>query len=72
MDNPSLSDNLVQDLAGIALHLFGKDDPGTIRKVRHLIARYGLPVVKRGRYIWSFTDWLDSWARGKTGHGAGQ
>ena len=38
----------------------------------NLIARYGLPVVKRGRYIWSFIDWLDSWARGKTGHGAGQ
>jgi hypothetical protein len=62
----SVSDDLVPDHAGIAQHLFKADSPQTVRKVRNLIARHNLPVVKRGRYIWSFRSQLYRFARGET------
>ena len=63
---PSLSDDLVPDLAGIARYMFDSDDPKMVRRVRHLIDRHDLPVVERGRFHWSFKTWLDRYARGET------
>jgi hypothetical protein len=70
MSNPSLSDDLVPDWAGIALLLFKKDDPSTIRKCRNLADRHGMPVHRKGRYCWAFRSQLDRWARGEPEHGA--
>ena len=50
----------------IAEQRYGEDTPRTRRRVRHLIAAHGLPIVQRGRLIWTHEAWLQAYDRGET------
>jgi len=49
----------------ITIAEFDEDTPRNRRRMRHLIAAHGYPVVQRGRLIWTFDDWRMRWRRGE-------
>jgi hypothetical protein len=49
----------------IARAEYGEDTPATRRRVRYLIEAHDLPVVQRGRLIWTFEAWLAAYRRGE-------
>ena len=49
----------------IASAEFGADTPSSRRRVRYLISAHGMPVVQRGRLIWTFEAWLARWRCGE-------
>jgi hypothetical protein len=60
-----LADDRLDGVPAISEEWYGERTPSAVRRTRYLIAAHGLPVVQRGRHIWSFKSWLARYARGE-------
>jgi hypothetical protein len=60
-DNRPLADDLLTSINAMAVHMYGEATPYTVRRIRHLIDRYDLPVTRKGGKIESRRSWLNEW-----------
>jgi hypothetical protein len=75
---PALADDLIEGVRGMALEVYGRDDPNTARKIYHHIemadraAAAGevddgswFPFVRRRGTVYSRRSWLQRWFAGE-------
>jgi hypothetical protein len=56
---PNLKDDLLSSVPAIAEYVYGAATPSTVRRLRHLIDKYGFPVKRVGAKIESRKSWID-------------
>jgi hypothetical protein len=67
MTETPLAADLLPSINAMAIELFGEANPSTVRRVRHLIEKHGLPYTKRGGRIESRRSWLREYYAQPTG-----